>query len=85
MRKLKVAVLGWEPPSRNRVVTGAGMYLGYLAELGVFARARGRKLSLTFIVPSQRDRLVHREGYRVLFVRTPRFREHRPYDADVLY
>lgn len=61
------------------------MYLGYLAELGAFARARGRNLSLTFIVPSQRDRLVHREGYKVLFVRTPRFREHRPYDVDVLY
>lgn len=85
MRKLKVAVLGWEPPSRSRVATGAGMYLGYLAELGVFARARGRKLSLTFIVPSQRDRLAHCEGYRVLFVRTRGFREHRPYDADVLY
>ncbi len=85
MRKLKVVVLGWEPPSRSKVATGVGMYLGYLAELGMFARARSRNLSLTFIVPSQRDRLVHREGYRVLFVRIPGFREHRPYDADILY
>lgn len=85
MRRLKVAVLGWEPPFQSRVVTGAGMYLSYLAELGAFARARGRNLNLTFIIPSQRDRLVHREGYRVLFVRTPRFREGRTYDADVLY
>lgn len=85
MRRLKVAVLGWEPPSRSRVVTGAGMYLGYLAELGTFARARGRKLSLTFIIPSQRDRLVHREGYRVRFVHIAGFRERHPYDTDVMY
>jgi len=61
------------------------MYLSYLTELGAFARARGRKLNLTFIVPSQRDGVVHREGYRVLFVRTQRFCEGRRYDADVLY
>ncbi|MFH1822016.1 MAG: glycosyltransferase family 4 protein [Methanobacteriota archaeon] len=85
MERLKIAVLGWEPPSRRRVHTGAGMYLTYLTELGMFAKTKGRKLSLTFIAPSQCDRLVHREGYRVLFVRTPKFCERRPYDEDVLY
>lgn len=85
MRRLKIAVLGWEPPLQSRVVTGAGMYLSYLAELGVFARDHGRKLDLTFIVPSQRDGLVHREGFRVLFVRTLRFHEGHMYDADILY
>lgn len=85
MRRFKVAVLGWEPPSRSRVATGAGMYLGYLTELGAFARGQGLKLDLTFIVPSQKDRLARHNHYRVLFVKTRGFCERRPYDADVLY
>ncbi|HID60653.1 MAG TPA: glycosyltransferase, partial [Hadesarchaea archaeon] len=56
-----------------------------LGELGTFARAHGKKLDLSFIVPAQCDRIVRRDGYHVQFVRIPRFRERRPYDEDVLY
>lgn len=86
MEKVKVAVLGWEPPSWNKVTTGAGMYLCYLAEIGSFSRAHGRKLNLTFIVPSQRDMtVVHRENCNTMHVQTKGFRKDCRYNEDVLY
>lgn len=85
MKKLKVAVMGWEPPFRGKVKTGAGMYLSYLAELGLFSRARGKKVCLTFICPAEKNSRIYRRGYKVIFVHTPGFREDNPYAEDVLY
>ncbi|MFQ6085481.1 MAG: glycosyltransferase family 4 protein [Candidatus Bathyarchaeia archaeon] len=81
MEKCRVAVLGWEIPSRDQAITGSGTYLGYLTELGGLTNG----IDLTFIVPWEEDLLLKRNGYEILFLKARRFSKARPYDKDVLY
>ncbi len=85
LHKYKVAVLGWEVPSRSKITTGAGMYLSYLTELSKFSRTTNPGLDLTFIVPWQKDALLRRDGYSVLLLKTRGFRKEHPYNEEVLY
>lgn len=85
LHKYKVAVLGWEVPSHSKITTGAGMYLNYLTELSKFSRTTNLRLDLTFIAPGQEDALLRRSGYRVLLLKTRRFRKEFPYNEEVFY
>ncbi len=85
LHKYKVAVLGWEVPSRSKIATGAGMYLSYLTELGKFSMTTNPRLDLTFIVPWQKDVLLRKNGYSVLLLKTRGFRKKHPYNEEVLY
>lgn len=85
MREFKVAILGWEAPTRDGAITGSGVYLNYLSKLGKFSRSRGINVDLTFIIPGEKDRLVQEDGYKILTLKIPGFSKCRRYDGEVLY
>lgn len=82
---VRMSVLAWESPNADKAITGVGVYLSHLADLGNFARKLGYDLDLTFIVPWERDAFLQEDGYSIRLLETSGFNRKNPYGRDVLY
>lgn len=82
-KSYKIAVLGWEAPGNDRVLTGSGMYLNHLTELANL-KENGHELDLTFIVPWWRDLRLWKDGYEVFLIGSDGFSKKHPYSKETI-